>query len=242
MFSIACLCHQKGWRFEYVTKTIPGHLRGNLTGNLKNALSLGMQLHEVSALEYGDVISGLKEKYPLHSTPLDQNQKTLFIRQGGADPLAESGVNVLAAEIETWMAGRSIDSLSIITPSGTGTTAFYLAKALPKLNVYTTALIGTTEYLVEQMRQLEEIPENLYFLNTEKKYRFGNLYPELFEIQSELKNLGVEFDYLYAPKTWLSLAENMDTINTPLLYVHSGGVSGNETMLARYKRFFEKNG
>jgi len=242
MLSIACLCHQKEWRFEYVTKTIPEHLRADLTGNLKNALSLGMQLREVSALEYEGVISDLKEKYPLYSAPVDQNQKTLFIRQGGADPLAESGVNVLAAEIEAWRVEKNIDFLSVITPSGTGTTAFYLAKALPGLSVYTTALIGTTEYLMKQLRQLGEIPQNLHFLETEKKYRFGNLYPEFFRIQNELKSSGVEFDYLYAPKTWLSLAENLDAINTQLLYVHSGGVSGNETMVARYKRFFERMG
>ena len=242
MFSIACLCHQKEWSFEYVTKTIPKHLKNNLTGNLKNALSLGMQLREVPAIEYEEAISELKEKYPLnHSASYDtaSRSKTLFIRQGGADPLAEDGVNVLADEIKLWMMKNGPDLSSVITPTGTGTTAFYLAKFLPQLDVYTTALIGTEEYLEIQMRQLGKMPENLHFLKTKNRYRFGNLYPEFFKIQDELDGAGVKFDYLYAPKTWLALMENLNTVSGPILYVHSGGVSGNETMLARYRRKYD---
>ncbi len=227
MLSIAALCHQKEWKFNYTTKTLPDHLRNNPTGNLKKALELGMYLNEVSPIDYQDAVNALNTQ---NSTP-----KTLVIPQGGADPLAQQGVNVLADEIKNWMAENSLESLNVITPSGTGTTAYYLAQALPNVDVYTTALVGTTEYLKQQMLLLGKLPENLHFIQTQKKYRFGHLYPEYLAIQKELERGGIVFDLLYAPKTWLALLENIPLMTGPVLYVHSGGVSGNETMLERYR-------
>ncbi len=243
MYSIAALCHQQGWKFEYITKTIPGYLRDKLTGNLKNALAFGMQLHEVSAKEYEEQVAKLKEKYPLkpkidHSKMAKGNPrggKKILIRQGGADPVAEAGIFKLAAEILVWSESIQLRRLNIITPSGTGTTAFYLAKSLPQFQVYTTALVGTDDYLREQMSQLGKIPDNLHMMETRKSYRFGHLYQEYLEIQQGLHQSGIQFDLLYAPKTWLALGENLEKLDGEILYVHSGGISGNETMLERYK-------
>jgi len=243
MYSIAALCHQKGWTFEYITKTVPDHVRNNLTGNLKNALEFGMQLHEVSAKEYEKQVAMLKEKYPFkpkiyHSKTTKGNPrggKTILIRQGGADPVAEAGIVKLAAEILVWSENIQLRKLSIIIPSGTGTTAFYLAKSLPQFQVYTTALVGTDDYLREQMSQLGKIPDNLHMMESKKSYRFGHLYQEYLQVQQELYQSGIEFDLLYAPKTWLALGENLEKLDGEILYVHSGGISGNETMLERYK-------
>jgi len=44
--------------------------------------------------------------------------------------------------------------------------------------------------------------------------------------------VGGEFDLLYAPSMWLALLEET---KEKILYIHSGGVSGNESMLQRYK-------
>ena len=238
MFSIAALCHQKGWNFKYVTKTIPDYLRNNLIGNLKNALDMGMKLHEVPAMEYEETIDVLKKDHPLtNSEPRTSNPElqTIFIRQGGADPLAEEGIVVLAQEIEQWSKKGNVNTLNIITPSGTGTTAFYLAKSLPQFQVYTTALVGTTLYLKDQMSQLGGIPENLHIMETKKMYRFGHLYKEYLQMYDALRDAGMTFDLLYAPKTWLALEENSEKIEGDILYVHSGGIRGNETMLERYR-------
>jgi 1-aminocyclopropane-1-carboxylate deaminase/D-cysteine desulfhydrase-like pyridoxal-dependent ACC family enzyme len=46
---------------------------------------------------------------------------------------------------------------------------------------------------------------------------------------------GIEFDLLYAPAMWEALLEQTQE---EILYIHSGGVSGNETMLKRYEKIF----
>ena len=48
-----------------------------------------------------------------------------------------------------------------------------------------------------------------------------------------LLDSGVEFDLLYAPGMWKALLEQTDE---EVLYIHSGGVSGNESMLKRYEK------
>jgi 1-aminocyclopropane-1-carboxylate deaminase/D-cysteine desulfhydrase-like pyridoxal-dependent ACC family enzyme len=81
------------------------------------------------------------------------------------------------------------------------------------------------------MSALQKIPKNLHILEPKRKYHFAKLYPEFFDIYKKLKNQGIEFDLLYSPSMWLSLLEHTDE---KVLYIHSGGVSGNESMLDRY--------
>ncbi|MFQ5518858.1 MAG: pyridoxal-phosphate dependent enzyme, partial [Mariprofundus sp.] len=121
MLSIAALCHRKGWAFHYTSKPVAAHLKANPTGNLKMALKLGMQLHEVSHDKYEATINALQSQ---------ADDTTLFVPQGGADPIAEHGINILAQEISQWQQEHGIEELHLVTPSGTGTTAFYLAAAL----------------------------------------------------------------------------------------------------------------
>ncbi len=221
MLAIAALCHQKGWAFAYICKPLPQHLKAKPTGNLKAALDLNMQLIEAS--DYDTKVSSLKN-----------SGKTLLIPQGGADPLAQAGIMQLGNEITTWQATQNIDKLNIVTPSGTGTTAFYLAQTLPNCQIITTALVGDNTYLKQQMQQLGNIPNNLTLLESSKKYRFAKPYPEFLQTYEELKQNGVEFDLIYAPLMWQTLLDNMQHIQGTILYVHSGGLTGNATMLARY--------
>jgi len=221
MLAIAHLCQQKGWAFEYICKPLPQHLKGKPTGNLKAALNLNMQLIECS--DYDTKVSSLKS-----------SGKTLVIPQGGSDPLAQAGIAQLGNEITTWQAKQNTDRLNIVTPSGTGTTAFYLAQALPSCRIITTALVGDNTYLKQQMQQLGNIPSNLTLLKPSKKYRFAKPYPEFLQTYDELKHAGVEFDLIYAPLMWQTLLENMKNISGTVLYVHSGGLMGNATMLERY--------
>lgn len=228
MLSIAALCHEKGWRFEYTAKTVPEHLKANPYGNYAQALDLGMYLVEVPPRSYDAALSDLRESYGMRA------DKTLLVPQGGADPAARIGVEALADEIRAWMKDKGIDRLTVATPSGTGTTAAYLAASLPECHVVTVAAVGGPTYLKTQISALLPVPKNLRILPT--RFRFAAPYPELLNVYEALKTAGIEFDLVYATVMWMALLEYRDTIKGALLYVHSGGVGGNESMLARYAR------
>ncbi len=226
MLSIAALCHQKGWSFHYTSKPVPEHLKQRPTGNLKLALEMGMQLHEVTPDDYEQKTLQLK---------LQRNDSTLYVPQGGADPLAQSGINVLAREIYQWWQENGIEKLNVVTPSGTGTTACYLATALPCMNVLTTACVGGKAYLESQIEALGDFPKNLRILENEKKHHFAKPYAELFDIYRELKDAGIEFDLIYGAHMWHTLLQHIDALEGAMLYIHSGGLIGNATMLDRYR-------
>jgi 1-aminocyclopropane-1-carboxylate deaminase len=231
MVSIAHLCHQKGWKFIYLTKQLPKWLKDNPQGNLKEALLVGMQLEEVHPLVYDEKVQALlKLKQP----------STLVVPQGGAFEGAQEGIERLANEVYLWYQKQNFKTLSIVTPSGTGTTALYLSLFFAdkdEIKVYTTPSVGDEDYLIAQWKQLSsestKFPQLLY---THKKYRFGSLYKAYLDIYNRLLEQDIEFDLLYAPKMWLALLENLPKLqDTPILYIHSGGVGGNYTLLERYK-------
>jgi len=225
MLAITALCQQKGWRFVYICKTLPKHLKETPTGNFKQALALGMQLNEVSHEAYADAVTQAR---------LENSQGTLFIPQGGADPVAEIGIEALAKEIFDWQQAEGIAQLTVTTPSGTGTTAYYLAKALPNNRVLTTAVVGSNAYLKAQMQKLGALPNNLVFLEPEKKYQFAQPYPEFLQLHQDLKQAGICFDLVYASPMWTTLLANTQYIEGELLYIHSGGLTGIASMLERY--------
>ncbi|WP_345992081.1 1-aminocyclopropane-1-carboxylate deaminase [Sulfurimonas sp. HSL-1716] len=217
MLAIAALCKTKGWRFEYYTKSL--HIKENPNSNYAMARGLGMIHKELEEELYKDYISSLM---------LNLDEKSFVLHQGGADKSAKAGVEELAQEIRE--SGLHIRSLA--TPSGTGTTALYLALALPEYKIYTTPAIGDKSYLIQQMSALEKIPENLIVLECEKKYHFAKPYKEFIEIYQKLKKGGIEFDLVYAPKLWKMILEKTDE---EILYIHSGGTTGNVSMLERYR-------
>ena len=178
-----------------------------------------MQHFEIQRELYKDFIASLS---------LNLEEKTFLLHQGGADASAKEGMRVLAEEIQK---ESSLGFSAIATPSGTGTTALYLALALPEYKVYTTPCVGDAEYLKKQMASLHTIPSNLVILEPKKKYHFAKLYSEFYAMYQKTLAAGIEFDLLYAPAMWLALLTQTDE---KVLYVHSGGVSGNESMLERY--------
>lgn len=227
MLSIAALCHLKGWEFHYTAKQLPTFVKADMSGNLKMALDLGMQLHEVDPGEYTAAISRLSSER--------RGRDTLLIPQGGADPLAEEGIRLLADEIVQWQTKREGKTLSVVTPSGTGTTAFYLAHHLPKHTIVTTPIIGNADYLHDQLDILGDYPDNLKILENSRKFHFGKPYQALLDIYEELRASGLEIDLLYGAKMWWVLMDTISSIEGDVLYVHSGGLIGNETMLPRYE-------
>jgi len=76
-----------------------------------------------------------------------------------------------------------------------------------------------------------------------KKYHFGDLKPELYEIwRRTLENSGVEFDLIYDPVGLLTLKENLADFKNEILYIHQGGILGNVSQKARYERKFKTEG
>ncbi len=225
MLALAAICQTKGWIFEYYTKKISPVIKEQKYGNYYEALSLGMEIIELEYDLYKEYISGLR---------LGLDEKTLLVDQGGADFSAREGLSVLADELREQFKTQEFSHIkAIATPSGTGTTALYLALSLPEYIIYTTPCIGSVEYLKEQMQALHIIPKNLIILEPKKKYHFAKLYDEFLQMYIKLKKAGVEFDLLYAPSMWLALlAQTKESV----LYIHSGGLSGNKSMLSRYKR------
>jgi len=226
MLAIAHLAHKKNWNFTYYLKTLPKWLKENPIGNFKAAISLGMNYIELLHNEYEENIFSL-----------NSDQETIVVAQGGADPIAKIGIKKLALEIIEWKMEQKISKLYVVTPSGTGTTSMYLAKSLKdEATVLTTPLVADERYLKKQWKKLDSCADYLpKILNTEKKYNFAKPYIEFLDIYKELEKEGLYFDLIYAPKTWLALFENMP-IDGDILYIHSGGVSGNETQIHRYAK------
>lgn len=220
MLAIAAMCKSKEWEFVYYSKPIPKAIKEQEFGNLYESKKLGMWHVEIEHELYRDFIASL-------SITLDE--KTFLIEQGGAVNQAKEGLEVLASEIRK----QSPKTKSLATPSGTGTTALYLALSLPEYKVYTVPCVGDSDYLKEQMSALEIIPDNLIILEPSKKYHFAKPYKEFLAIYNKLMACGVEFDLLYSPSMWESL---LCQTKEEILYIHSGGVSGNKSMLQRYTK------
>ena len=229
MYSLSVLANIRGWKFDYYVEHIASYLKSTPHGNYKRALANGMRLHEA----------------PITKASLTHN--TLLIEEGGRQVEASYGIALLAQEIIYWQETHKIPSLSIFLPSGTGTTALYLQTALLKrespytAHVYTTPCVGDAIYLKKQFFMLES--QEAYhptILTLPQKHHFGKLYRKNYEIWLKLRQeTGVVFDLLYDPLGWRTLLFHSHLFATPLLYIHQGGISGNESMLARYRRKYK---
>ena len=223
MYSLSVLAKLKNWKFKYFINHLPSYLKEHPNGNYKYALLNGMELI-------------VDEDFK--TTKYEPKTNELFIEEGGAVREASFGIEQLANEIKEWKKHNNIQNLKIFLPSGTGTTALFLQKFLDDI-VFTTPCVGDSEYLLYQFSLLEK-DSSLYptILNPKKKYHFGKLYKEHFILWNEIKkSTNIEFDLLYDPIGFSTLEEHLDTFKEfEILYIHQGGLLGNETMIERYER------
>lgn len=223
MYSLSVLSKLKGLEFDYYVDHIASFLKDNPVGNYKYALKNGMNIYE-------------KE------IPESFNDDELFIKEGGALKEAQFGLKILAEEIKLWAKENSIENLKVFLPSGTGTTALYLQKYLP-YEVITCACVGDEEYLKKQFFELEK-SNHPAILPKVKKYHFGKLYKEFYEIYLELlKQTNIKFDLLYdslGMKLFERYISNDNKAYNNYLYIHQGGLIGNESMLQRYKNKYKE--
>ena len=225
MYSLSVLSKLKNWQFDYYVDHIATFLKDNPVGNYKFALENGMNIIEG---EIPDIL----------------DNKTLFISEGGAEKEASFGIEILAKEIKKWTEKNNIKNLKIFLPSGTGTTALYLQKYL-SFEVLTSSCVGNDEYLKKQFERLEQT-NHPTIIKTDKKYHFGKLYKEFYEIHNELlKQTNIEFDLLYDSLGWICFQKYINSLKNKdytFLYIHQGGLLGNISMLERYEyKYKSKN-
>jgi len=227
MYSLSVLAKIKKWEFVYFCDHIPTFLKQNPVGNYKYALQNGMKIF----------VTDTKSE----DTHILKNKNTLIVEEGGRQRESEFGLKKLALELKNDIVKHNISNPYIFLPSGTGITALYLQKHLP-FNVYTCSTVGSDDYLREQWKMIEEKSEiSPIILNSKKKYHYGKLYLEAYKIWHELKDkTGLEFDLLYDPIGWIKFLENIDKLEGTPIYLHQGGLKGNESMKARYERKYDK--
>ena len=236
MFSLSVLAKAKGVEFIYYAHHLLPHLLKNPQGNLKEALKNGMKLRKKSFSSREEFFEFVKDEF---------KERALVIDEGGRDEIAREGIWLLAREIEHWAKKEPKFNKRVFLPSGTGTTALFLQEYFVKENidieVFTTPCVGSRDYLIEQFGYL--IRDKKFYpkvLEPPKRYRFGKLYLEFYKVWLELqKQTQIEFDLLYDPLGWIIVDANQELFGNGSLYIHQGGVLGNETMVQRYQNKFK---
>jgi len=245
LYSLSELAKLKQWQCDFYVDHVPRFLSDNPAGNYLRSLKNGANIISV----HKDRGALALEDY-IHKCVMPREEKALYIPEGGSSPLAELGIKKLAEEIIQWADTEKIDDVKIMLPSGTGTTALYLQKHL-SFEVLTCTCVGEDEYLEDQFLTLSRGEfSHPTILPMQKKYHFGKVYPEFYDIWLSLKKqTGIEFELLYDPLGWLMLRQYLRILKdkirqenyTPILYIHQGGLLGNETMLSRYNRMKRKD-
>lgn len=231
MLALSQLAQIMNWPFEYWIKPLPKFLKQKKIGNLSLAIKNGMVSKEtIQELSINSIKANYKE-----------TQDIFFFDQGGRDKNAEVGLADCAEEIKSYCTENSINNYSLVVASGTGTTALYLEKYLPK-KVYTISCVGTNKYLTDQFNSTDNTLKHPQILQKPFKANFGQLDIKNYQIYKNLlKQTNIEFELLYDPTAWRVLLENYDNLPKPIIYIHCGGTSGNATMIARYNRLLSQN-
>jgi 1-aminocyclopropane-1-carboxylate deaminase/D-cysteine desulfhydrase-like pyridoxal-dependent ACC family enzyme len=163
---------RKKHRFVYYTKRLPRFLRNQPNGNLFRAQSLGIELEELSPVEYNRLFGGdwAGSAYPPSGIVPPVPSKSLYVPQGGACEVALLGVEGLAEEIvDYWTENGGGRPLSVLVPGGTCSTALFLHCAVQDLlrtrfssldvQVIVIPCVGDEGYALRQMMSLNTLLE-----------------------------------------------------------------------------------
>ncbi|WP_445777708.1 1-aminocyclopropane-1-carboxylate deaminase/D-cysteine desulfhydrase [Shewanella sp.] len=266
LYSLSVLAKQRGWQCDYYVSHLNQHLINHPQGNYAAALANGTRIIDISQLSLAEQYKSkhLDEVMEhIVAQHYQNNASVLHIPEGGRCGYAEFGLSFLAAEIIDWVITNNKKNLAVFLPSGTGTTAAYLSKQLklqlPKklsqrftgphnacsenvnIEVLTCSTVGGDDYL---LKQFSSLIDQVYFprvLNDGHKYHFGKLTKRCFDMWKSICSQGIEFELVYDPVGFLVLkaflASNPQW-QGDILYLHQGGVLGNQSMLSRYQRKF----
>ena len=264
MLALAAVVHfhnlTEPTRLVYYTKKLPRLLKNQPNGNLFRALSLGMELRELTHPEYKDWFGGDFGGQPAPPAALaPPDPDAVWIPQGGAlSGLARAGTRRLAQEIvEYWSSHGHGRPLTVVVPGGTCSTAALLHDALQDcdldIRVMVVPCVGDAGYARRQMlsiltqeRGRESIPDilgpqpesaQLFGQATSGYFSFGEPHEDILKVFREMEESGVVLDLLYGAPAWTVLLRHWRSLpeDRELMYVHSGGLEGINSQLLRYK-------
>lgn len=242
LYSLSALAKMKGWQCDFYVDHIASHILENPSGNYAAALANGANILNFKRFSVCNTDFDC-QKY-IEQQILPNELDALFIPEGGRCAYAEYGVSMLAKEILAWSRVNNINGLKVFLPSGTGTTALFLNQYFIRqqtdIRVITCAVVGGDAYLRQQFFMLNsDTSEHPQIMNTGKKYHFGKLYAEFYYMWQRICASGIQFELLYDPLGFMVLEAYLQTSDqSPVMYLHQGGLLGNETMLPRYQRKF----
>ncbi len=239
LYSLSALAKIKGWQLDFYVDHLPTYLSQHPCGNYQAALNNGAQIIDLSQAEDRrgrDTDTYIREQI------LTGSEEQLFVPEGGRCSFAEPGVAQLGQEILAWKREQDLSGLLVFLPSGTGTTALYLQKYFlahdVSVRVKTCAVVGGDAYLRQQFTLLApDESQHPQIIAMDKRYHFGKLYLAFYQMWHEVSATGIEFELLYDPLGWICLKQQLQQgLDEPVLYLHQGGLLGNQSMLPRYKR------
>ena len=242
MYAIHQLCVERKWNFNYFT-TVPKH-----------SVHPQSNFAKVFHSNAGNATVFDANSYDEHVRRFDPSE-TLVIPQGACCPEAQDGVDLVAEEIHNYAEKELCgEPLNLLLPSGTGTTCAFFAKYFAKhqsnVKVWTVPCVGKTPYLYDQIYSIipdrSFIENNIHTIESKSKYRnFAQPHPDLLHYWNQFQETyNVELDLIYAPKTLLTF-NSMICADATLqrqnwLYLHTGGVTGNVSQLARYQPIIQR--
>lgn len=229
MLCLSYIAKEKNAKFTYFTPPLSNYLKNNIHGNLK--------LAKIN----GAIIKESKEDLKAISEIYAKEKNAIFINQGG-NVEQDEGIEKLARQI----LNLGKNNLCVFCSSGSGISAFLLQKELDSIDVITTPCVGGREFLIKQFEkfklQFESKPpfESKFKTPTiilpKKKYHFAKPNIDLLNIYKEWLNKGIEFDLIYDCVMWKAIEDNLQNLEYEnYLFLHSGGLSANESILERYK-------
>ncbi|MCF1428604.1 MAG: pyridoxal-phosphate dependent enzyme [Shewanella sp.] len=239
LYTMAAFAQLKGCQLEFYVDHISDWLTAHPCGNYRGALQLGARVIPVARqADRGELsVAGYIEQRVLPA-----RKRAMFVPEGGRFALAARGVEQLAKELADWRSTVGSPNVKVILPAGTGTTALFLSRYFYRnhldLKVITVPAVGGIEYLRSQFTELEaNLACHPQIIDLGRKYHFGKLYRDFVEIWQQTRGRDVEFELLYDPLGLMALRQiQREDPSACLVYIHQGGILGNETMLARYQR------
>ncbi|MBV7314320.1 pyridoxal-phosphate dependent enzyme [Shewanella sp. NIFS-20-20] len=241
LLSMAALANMKGWQLEFYVDHIASHLQQHPRGNYAHALALGAKIIAMDTLATQLNCHDYIEQVRMVA---DDAQQCVFVPEGGRCQLAYQGVAQLADEVINWQR-ITAQATTVFLPSGTGTTAFFLHRRFLErgvdIEVVTCAAVGGCSYLQMQFKQLGAASFGMpHIIELPKKFHFGKPYLECYRLWQAVKqSSNMDFELLYDPIGFMALQQWLAKPRLrQIVYLHQGGLIGNESMLPRYQRKF----
>jgi len=224
-------------RFIYYAKKLPRYLRKQPNGNLLRALTLGMEIVEISNDQYKEIFGGDEGGSATAPSEIDPPipMNSLWVPQGGACGIATHGAALMANEIVSFWATKGNGMpLTVCIPGGTCTTAMLLCREINviikkksgddetrtgqnlDIKVAVIPCVGDAAYAYRQMKALDvstggngrdDIPEVFKSLNNGYP-RFGEPSAGILNTFLEMKDThGIYLDLLYGAPAWKLLLQ-----------------------------------